>query len=148
MSMSKITIYEKYGGFDFFHKIIYELYLELFDHLEISYHFFGVDIHRLSMRQAEYLCEAIGGPKMYKGGEITAVHKYLKVTDYEFETVAKRFAEIFESNGLHEDEVRFIMNFIKSKKNMIVTTKNTPMDRVMRFIYKRIKSIRTFFKKR
>lgn len=53
-----MTIYEKHGGFDFFHKIIYELYLEFFDHLEISFHFFGVDLLTLSHRQAEFLCEA------------------------------------------------------------------------------------------
>lgn len=141
------NIYDKYGGYDFFHKIIYELYLELFDHLEISYHFIGVDIVRLSNLQAQYLCEAIGGPPMYKGRDITAVHKYLKVTEYEFDTVATRFAEIFKRNGLTDDEVKFIMTFIKSKQVDVVTAKNTPMDRIARFIYKRIKKLKGFFKK-
>ena len=100
--MSKITIYEKYGGFDFFHNIIYQLYIELFDHIEISYHFFGVDLQKLSLLQAQFLCEAIGGPKMYKGGNIQIVHKYMKVTEYEFETVVDRFEEIFERNGLEK----------------------------------------------
>lgn len=145
--MEKITIYEKYGGFKFFHKIIYDLYLELFDHLKISYHFLGVDIERLSLRQTEYLCEAIGGPKMYKGKEIAFVHKYLRVTEYEFETVAKRFALIFINNGLDEKEVKFIMNFINSKKSLIVTTKNTPIDRLMQYFYKRIKKLKIFLKK-
>ncbi len=145
--MGNITIYEKYGGFEFFHKIIYELYLELFDHLEVSYHFLGVDMMELSQRQAEFLCEAIGGPKMYKGGEISVVHKYLRVTDYEFETVAKRFSEIFKKNGLLDDEVDFIMEFVGSKKSMIVTAKNTPIDRLVRYFYKRIKKIRLFLKR-
>ena len=89
--MNKITIYEKYGGFDFFHKTIYELYLELFDHIEISYHFLGVDMQRLSRMQAQFLCEAIGGPPMYKGGDVVAVHKHLRVTEYEYDIVTKRF---------------------------------------------------------
>lgn len=139
------SIYEKYGGYDFFHKIIYELYLELFDHLEISYHFIGVDIERLSNLQAQYLCEAIGGPPMYKGRNITVVHKRLKVTEYEFDTVAKRFAEIFKRNGLNEDEVKFIMAFIKSKQVDVVTAKNTTMDRIARYFYKRIKKLKEFF---
>ncbi len=141
------TIYDKYGGYDFFHKIIYELYLELFDHLEISYHFIGVDIERLSNLQAQYLCEVIGAPPMYKGRNITAVHKRLRVTEYEFDTVAKRFADIFKRNGLNEDEVKFIMTFIKSKQVDVVTAKNTPMDRIARFIYKRIKKLKEFFKR-
>lgn len=145
--MSNLTIYEKYGGFDFFHKIIYELYLELFDHLEISYHFFGVDMLELSRRQAEFLCEAIGGPKMYKGGDIAIVHKRLSITEYEFDTVAKRFAEIFQKNGLLDNEVDFIMNFVRSKKSMIVTAKNSPIDRIMRYFYKNIKKLKMFLKK-
>lgn len=145
--MDNMTIYQKYGGYDFFHKIIYELYLELFDHIEISYHFIGVDIERLSNLQAQYLCEAIGSPPMYKGRDIQHVHKFLKVTEYEFETVAKRFTEIFKNNGLEDDEVEFIMNFIKSKQPAIVTAKNTPMDRIARYIYKRIKKLKAFFKK-
>lgn len=114
--MTQMTIYDKYGGYDFFHKIIYELYLELFDHIEISYHFIGVDIERLSNLQAQYLCEAIGGPKMYQGRNIAVVHKYLRVTDYEFDTV-------------------------------VVTAKNTLMDRIAHYLYKRIKKIKGFLKK-
>lgn len=144
--MSKITIYEKYGGFDFFHKIIYELYLELFDRIEISHHFIGVDMIRLSRMQAQYLCEAIGGPPMYQGGNIMAVHKDLKVTEYEFDVVAKRFAEIFKSNGLEEDEIKFIMRFIGSKKSVIVTAKNTLIDRIVKYLTKRIKRFMDFFK--
>lgn len=137
-----VTIYEKYGGYDFFHKIIYELYLELFDHIEISYHFIGVDIERLSHLQAQYLCEAIGGPEMYKGRDIARAHKHLRITKYEFETVAKRFAAIFKSNGLSDEEVKFIMDFISSKSPIIITAKNTLIDRIMRFIYKLMKRVR------
>lgn len=145
--MSKITIYEKYGGFDFFHNIIYQLYIELFDHIEISYHFFGVDLQKLSLLQAQFLCEAIGGPKMYQGGNIQVVHKHMKVTEYEFETVLERFEEIFERNGLDKDEVKFIGSFIRSNKAMIVTSKNSLIDRIARFFYKRIFRIEKFFKK-
>lgn len=144
--MGKITIYEKYGGFDFFHKIIYQLYIELFDHLEISYHFFGVDLQKLSLLQAQFLCEAIGGPKMYQGGNIQVVHKHMKVTDYEYETVVKRFEEIFERNGLDKDEVKFIGAFIRSNKNQIVTSKNTWIDRIARYFYKRIFRFKQFMK--
>ena len=84
---------------------------------------------------------------MYKGKEIAFVHKYLRVTEYEFETVAKRFALIFINNGLDEKEVKFIMNFINSKKSLIVTTKNTPIDRLMQYFYKRIKKLKIFLKK-
>jgi hemoglobin len=144
--MSNITIYEKYGGFDFFHNTIYQLYIELFDHIEISYHFFGVDLQKLSMMQAQFLCQAIGGPPMYKGGNIQIVHKHMKVTEYEFETVVDRFQEIFERNGLDKDEVKFIVTFIRSNRDMIVTSKNSWMDRIARYFYKRFFKFKKFLK--
>lgn len=140
------TIYEKYGGFDFFHNIIYQLYIELFDHIEISYHFLGVDLHRLSELQAQFLCEALGSPKMYQGGNIEVVHKYMRITEFEFELVVDRFLEIFTRNGLEKEEVRVIENFIRSKKAMIVTSKNSWIDSLARYFYKRISKIRKFFK--
>jgi hemoglobin len=76
------SIYAKYGGYDFFHKCIYDLYLDMFDHPEISYHFVGVDIERLSKFQALFLTRAIGGPDVYKGGIIKDVHGHMGITPY------------------------------------------------------------------
>jgi hemoglobin len=131
-----MDIYQKYGGFDFFHRIIYDLYLELFDHPEISMHFIGVDIERLSKMQTEFLGEAIGAGPIYKGGDIKVVHKEMGITKFQFEIVAKRFAQIFQEHGLQPDEVKFIMQFVGSYQGAIVTSKYSLMDRIMRPIYK------------
>ena len=49
-----MTIYEKYSGYEFFHNYIYGLYLDMFDHPEISIKFVGVDIERLSKHQTQF----------------------------------------------------------------------------------------------
>lgn len=98
------------------------------------------------MLQAQFLCQAIGGPPMYKGGNIQIVHKHMKVTEYEFETVVDRFQEIFERNGLDKDEVKFIVTFIRSNRDMIVTSKNSWIDRIVRYFYKRIFKFKKFIK--
>ena len=145
--LKELSIYEKYGGFEFFHKIIYELYLELFDHPEIAFHFVGVDIFQLSKLQTQYLSEAIGGPKMYEGRPIKPVHSGMGITPYQMEVVEKRFGEIFVNAGLTKEEVEFIMTFVASKRHDIVTRKSSWIDKVMKPWYKFIYGMRKKWRK-
>lgn len=141
-----MDLYSKYGGYDFFHQAIYDLYLELFDHPEIAYHFIGVNMIELSHLQASYLCQHIGGPaNIYKGRSIQSVHRNMKITPFEFDIVAKRFQKIFEEKGLEPVEVKFIVDFVASKAPSIITAKSVLIDRIMSPIYKIIYRIRKIF---
>jgi hemoglobin len=132
------SIYNKYGGWPFFHQIIFQLYVELVDHPEVSYHFIGVDIERLSKLQAEFLCQAIGGPEKYQGKPVAVVHRAMGISEFQFAVVAKRFAQIFRDNGLTQQEVETIMNFVGSHRSAIVTRKIAWIDRIMRPIYEMV----------
>jgi hemoglobin len=145
-SGTQTTIYDKYGGYDFFHKCIYGLYLEMFDHPEISYHFIGVDIERLSKHQTQFLVRAIGGPVLYEGGPIKEVHALKNISEYEFAEIAKAFRDVFLKHGVQEADVYFIMNFVASFKPQIVTCKVSKMDLFMIPIYRFFKRIVKFLK--
>jgi|GEM_PF-2198995 len=132
------SIYNKYGGWPFFQRIIFELYVELVDHPEISYHFVGVDIDRLSRLQAEFLCQAIGGPEKYQGRPIAPVHNPMGISQFQFSVVAKRFAQIFKDNGLTNEEVKIIMDFVGSYQSSIVTRKMAFIDRIMKPFYEMV----------
>lgn len=131
-----MTIYEKYGGFDFFHRCIYGLYLDMFDHPEIAYHFVGVDLERLSKLQTQFLVRAIGGPDQYQGGPIKEVHLKMKITPFEFNQIAIAFRGVFEKAGVVKEDVDTIMTFIASHQSEIVTAKSNRIDRFMRPIYR------------
>jgi len=134
------TIYDKYGGHDFFKDCIYSLYLDMFDHPEISYHFVGVDIQVLSQNQTAYLIRAIGGPDLYKGRPLTEVHKHLDITTYQFKEIAKAFRQVFIDKGVSKEDADVIMKFVSGHEKAIVTRKTSWIDRVMKPIYR-------FFKK-
>jgi len=131
-----MTIYEKYGGFDFFHKCVYGLYLDMFDHPEIAYHFIGVDLVHLSKLQTQFLVRAIGGPDTYQGGDIKLVHRSMQISTFEFTEIANAFRGVFLKAGVEKADVDVIMNFIASHEGDIVTAKTNFMVRIMRPIYK------------
>lgn len=130
------TIYDKYGGHDFFHSCIYALYLDMFDRPEISYHFIGVDIEVLSKHQTQYLIRAIGGPNLYQGRSILEVHKNLDITPFQFKEIAKAFKQVFIDKGVSEEDAEVIMKFVSGHKRAIVTKPTSLIDKIMRPIYK------------
>ena len=135
-----MTIYEKYGGYNFWHATVYALYLDMFDHPEISYHFIGVDIHKLSRLQTQFLIRAIGGPDQYEGLPIADVHRNLDITPFQFQEIAKSFRQVFLDKGVDKKDVKEIMQFISGHEKDIVTTKASFMDRIMRPIYRFFRS--------
>lgn len=137
-----MTIYEKYGGYDFWHECIYGLYLDMFDHPEIAFHFLGVDLEWLSRQQTNYLIRAIGGPDLYDGGEVQAVHAHMGITKFQYAEIAKAFRQVFLKKGVSEADTDFIMNFVASHATQIVTRKTSLMDQIMRPIYR---FVRKFF---
>jgi hemoglobin len=130
------TIYDKYGGHDFFHSCIYALYLDMFDHPEISFHFIGIDIETLAKHQTQYLIRAIGGPDLYQGRSILDVHKHLEITPFQFKEIAMAFRQVFIDKGMSAEDADVIMKFVSGHKRAIVTRPTSLIDRIMRPIYK------------
>jgi truncated hemoglobin YjbI len=147
-SDKEISIYARYGDFVFWHGFIYDLYLELFDHPEVSYHFLGVNLLRLSELQTQFLIEHIGGPKVFEGRSIKKVHRDMDITNYQFQVVAKRFEGVFLDNGISKKDTAVIMKFIAANKKDIVTSDWSPIDCVMMPIYNLFKNLKQalFFK--
>ena len=116
----------------------------MFDHPEISYHFFGVDIETLSQNQTHYLIRAIGGPDLYQGRTMPDVHKDLDITSFQFQQIALAFRQVFLDKGVEKDDVDVIMNFVLAHEKVIVTEKNSRIDKIMSPIYR---FFRKYFRK-
>ncbi|WP_408096362.1 group 1 truncated hemoglobin [Peredibacter sp. HCB2-198] len=136
-----MTIYEKYGGYDFFHQCIYGLYLDMFDHPEIAYHFISVDLEWLSRQQTDYLIRAIGGPDIYHGGTMKEVHAHMGITKFQFMEIAKAFRQVFLDKGVSQADTDFIMSFVASHATQIITRKTSLIDQIMRPIYRIIRKL-------
>lgn len=132
----EITIFEKYGGYDFWHSCIHDLYLDMFDHPEIAYHFIGVDIEELSKLQTQYLIRAIGGPDIYQGRPVPDLHREMGITYFQFDEIAKSFRDVFLKKGVAVQDVSTIMKFVGGHEKVIVTRKTSWIDRLMRPFYR------------
>ncbi len=137
-----MNLYKKYGGFEAYHKIIYNLYLSLFDHPEIAYHFVGVNIEKLSKHQTQFLCRALGAKIKYEGKSIKSVHHDMNISEYQFNEVATSFAQIFRDHGFAEKDVQYIMRFIGRYKDVIVSCKFSKIDLIMIPIYQFIDRVK------
>ncbi len=131
-----MNLFEKYGDFDFWHNTIYELYLDMGDHPEISYHFIGVDLLWLSRQQAKFLVTQIGGPKLYNGPSLKVVHERMGITPFQLNEILTAFADIFKKSGISEDDVKTIMQVIGAYESEIVTRQNSLWDDIMRPLYR------------
>ena len=140
----EVTIYEKYGGHEFFHDCIYGLYLDMFDHPEIAYHFIGVDLVKLSKLQTQYLIRAIGGPDTYQGRPLAEVHRGMEITFFQFDEIARSFRDVFLDKGVSPTDATIIMNFVAGHEKEIVTRKTSWIDQIMRPFYH---LVRKFFGK-
>ena len=136
-----MTIYDKYGGYDFFHQCIFGLYLDMYDHPEIAYHFIGVDIEKLSENQTNYLIRAIGGPDQYKGGSVVEVHRHMGITHFQFAEIAKSFRQVFLDKGVSLEDTAIIMKFVSGHESQIVTRKTSLIDQIMRPIYRILRKV-------
>jgi hemoglobin len=130
-----MNLYNKYGGFEAYHKIIYKLYLDLFNHPEVAYHFLGVNMETLSKHQAQFLCRALGGKVKYEGKSMKVVHNGMNISEFQFNEVAQSFSQIFLDNGFEKKDVDFIMTFIGRYKKVIVSCKFSTIDKIMIPIY-------------
>jgi hemoglobin len=117
----------------------------MFDHPEISYHFIGVDIEKLSKYQTYYLIKHIGGPDLYRGASVELVHKDMGITLFQFQEIAEAFKNVFLAKGVSREDVEIIMNFIASHQGQIVTRKSSAIDQIMipfyRFIRRNFRKI-------
>lgn len=62
--------------------------------------FADTDMKNLAMRLEEQFCALTGGPCVYKGDEMTDVHRGLKVTNAQFNALAEDLQIAMERNGV------------------------------------------------
>lgn len=130
-----VSIYEKNGGYETFYKCVIELYKELIDHPEISYHFIGVDIEKLSKLQTQMLSILLGAEIDYTGRPLKVSHSDLSITHYQFNIVIRFFRYIFENNNFDKKDIKEIIKRLESQRNNIVTKKTAIIDKIMSPFY-------------
>jgi hemoglobin len=133
-----MNLYEKLGKEEGFYEVIYTLYLELVDHVEISHHFVGVNIIKLSNLQTEYLCKSCGSLKDYTGRDLKEVHMNMGITPFQFNIVVDRIKVILKKKGLDESDIATFIKVFKNQRGIVITAIQSPYDRFLIPWYKAV----------
>lgn len=120
MLMSE-TLFDKYGGFETFTKVVTNFYKKVLDNEQVEHYFNGVNIDRLIAHQTNFISTALGGPDRYQGKDIKAVHAPLKITLPDFSEVAELLEESLEDGGVSEEDIETILAIVSSLQDQIVS---------------------------
>ncbi|GAB7218835.1 group I truncated hemoglobin [Vibrio comitans] len=111
------TLYERLGGSDSITQIssdIVDLHLA---NKAISTRFASSDLSRLKKSVAEFFITGTGGPNLYKGKDMLAVHKGMNISAIEFVAVLDDALAAMNKNGVgqkEQEEVLFVLYSMRS----------------------------------
>ncbi|GEA52594.1 hypothetical protein VIN01S_33980 [Vibrio inusitatus NBRC 102082] len=111
------TLYERLGGSDSITQIssdIVDLHLA---NKAISTRFANSDLSRLKQSVAEFFITGTGGPNLYKGKDMLAVHKGMNISAVEFVAVLDDALAAMNKNGVgqrEQEEVLFVLYSMRS----------------------------------
>lgn len=118
--MSEESLYDKYGGFATVSTLVHKFYEKINATPDLEPYFENTDMERLIDHQTKFLCMVLGGPNEYKGRELKAAHKNLRITTPHFGIVADILQETLEEGGVEDKDVATIMGVVGGTKDDIV----------------------------
>lgn len=82
----------------------------------------------LKFRVTAMVCQATGGPEIYKGRSMYDAHKHLNITEKEWEAMASDFKMSLDKFKVPEKEQQEIFDILGSTKKDIVSSDSAKMD--------------------
>ena len=120
---SEKSLYERIGGYDAIAAATDELLRRLTSDPDIGFYWRGHSTD--SMRRdrqliVDFLCEAIGGPVIYRGRDMKTSHEGLRITEREWEIFMAHTAATLEHFEVPEQEKQEFLACAASLKGDIV----------------------------
>jgi hemoglobin len=115
------SIYEAIGGRPSVKAAVDGLYMRLFADPELSRYFpAGVsDRHRAYV--VTLVGEALGGPERYRGPDLAAAHRHLRISNAHFDRTAAHLDTVLDGLGVPRELIDQIIGIVASLRPHIVT---------------------------
>ena len=130
-TLSEKSLYSRLGGVKAIRAAIKGLYERILADEELVGFFEGVDLARLRSRQEDFLADALGGAKRYKGASMARVHQSMSIGAHHFEAVAQHLVGALEELGVDEKTIEEVISVVAPLAGEIVCTetesKPTPL---------------------
>ena len=121
--MSENTLYNRLGGYDVIAGMVDDFFGRLMeDKLNSRFLVTLADDRKMRARQLtiDFICAAAGGPSLYIGRDMLAVHKGMGITNADWDASVDRFVETLDAFGIAEAEKSEALAFYQGQKADIV----------------------------
>ena len=117
VAKDKDQLFEKVGKTDGIKKLL-DMTFEIIMNDQRIKTFFSTDTLRIKQGICVYVTELLGGPKVYKGRDLSVVHQTLSVSDYHFDAFLNDLQKAMLGSGYNEiviDEVLITLEPVRSE---------------------------------
>ena len=121
-----MSIYESIGGEEALTAVVDALYEKILADETLSAFFVGQNLNKVKGRQVEFFGQALGGPMVYRGGTMKAVHLGLGIEQRHFDRVAEHLVASLAEAGVPEETIAEIAAVVLPLADDIVAGKVTP----------------------
>lgn len=118
--MSK-TIYDRYGGFSEFRKIISDFYDRILDSDSLQKYFEHVDMRRLIDHQTKFIAYITGGPASFSDEQLARAHKSLGISQADFAEMNDILEDTLIDHDIEPEDVAYVMGEVSKRASLIVT---------------------------
>lgn len=119
--MTKVTLFERVGGFSAVRKIVTEFYDRVLDSDAVGHHFENINVSRLIDHQTKFIATLMGGPTHYSDAMLERAHSHLSITQKEFFEIVELLEETFEDAGFKASDITDVRQAFLSRQSLIVS---------------------------
>jgi len=116
-------MFERYGGFANVHRVVLSFYDKMLDSDIVAPYFDDSDLPTLVDHQTKFISQIMGGPATYTNKVLDQVHRKYDITQEAFDEMANILQQTLEEFDFKPEDVRAVMDDIKSRQPYIVTNK-------------------------
>lgn len=118
--MSK-TIYERYGGFAEFRKVISDFYDRILDSDSLQKYFENVDIRRLIDHQTKFIAYITGGPASFTDEHLSRAHKAHAISQEDFAEMNEILEDTLLDHDFDPEDVAYVVSEFAKRASLIVS---------------------------
>ena len=113
-------LYERLGGQEAITAVVKDATRFVAQDKRINGFFIGADLEHVEARLIEQICAATGGPCVYTGGSMLAVHTGMNITEAQFNAFVEDLVKALDKNGVRPREKQELLQALGGMKKDIV----------------------------
>lgn len=117
----EVTIYESIGGESALVVVVDDFYARVLADPQLAGFFAGANMPKLKGRLVEFFAAALGGPDVYQGGGMRAVHAGRGISRAHFDKVTFHLTTALTAAGVPAETILAIADVIAALANEIVS---------------------------